>query len=137
MWPDIFDLQLSVGDKIIRAVLIYLFLVAALRVVGKRELGQSNTLDLVVLLLVANAVQNGIIGNDVSVIGALTLFAVNELFSRTAYAFPLVSRVLEGNPSVLIRDGKPVRRALFHAGISLPELRAIARRQGFVDLGEV
>ena len=141
MWHDIFDLQLSVGDKVVRAVLVYVFLVAALRIVGKRELGQANTLDLVVLLLVANAVQNGIIGNDISVtgavIGALTLFAINELFTRTAYVSPLVSRLLEGSPSVLIRNGKPMQKALFRYGISLPELRAIARRQGFVDLGEV
>jgi uncharacterized membrane protein YcaP (DUF421 family) len=134
MWHDIFHLQLSVGDKILRALLIYLFLLAALRVVGKRELGQANTLDLVVLLLVANAVQNGIIGNDVSVtgavIGALTLFAVNELFTRAAYVSPAVARVLEGDPSLLIQDGKPLPKALFRAGISLPELRAIARRQG-------
>ena len=141
MWHDIFHLQLSVGEKVLRAVLIYLFLVAALRVVGKRELGQSNTLDLVVLLLVANAVQNGIIGNDVSVtgavIGAVTLFAVNELFTRASYASTLVARVLEGTPSALIEEGEPIPKALFRAGISLPELRAIARRQGFADLGEV
>lgn len=141
MWHDIFHLQLSVGDKVVRAVLIYLFLVVVLRVVGKRELGQANTLDLVVLLLVANAVQNAIIGNDVSVtgalIGALTLFVVNEAVTRAAYAFPRISRVLEGNPTLLIRDGKPVPKALFRAGISLPELRAIARRQGFVNLAEV
>jgi uncharacterized membrane protein YcaP (DUF421 family) len=141
MWQDLFDLQLSVGEKILRALLIYLFLVLALRLVGKRELGQANTLDLVVLLLVANAVQNGIIGNDNTVtgamIGAVTLFAVNELFSRAAYGSSLVSRVLEGNPSVLIQKGAPVPKALFRAGISLPELRATARRQGFADLGEV
>jgi uncharacterized membrane protein YcaP (DUF421 family) len=141
MWQDLFDLQLSVGDKILRAVLIYVFLVAALRIVGKRELGQTNTLDLVVLLLVANAVQNGIIGNDVTVtgavIGAVTLFAINELFTRAAYGSSLLSRVLEGSPSVLIQEGKPVPKTLFRAGISLPELRAIARRQGFADLGEV
>ena len=140
-WQDLFDLQLSVGEKILRALLIYLFLIVALRIVGKRELGQSNTLDLVVLLLVANAVQNGIIGNDVTVtgavIGGLTLFAINELFTRAAYISPLVSRLLEGNPSVLIQKGKPVPKALFRAGISLPELRAIARRQGFTDLGVV
>jgi uncharacterized membrane protein YcaP (DUF421 family) len=108
MWQDIFDLQVSAGEKVLRAILIYLFLIAILRIVGKRELGQANTLDLVVLLLVANAVQNGIIGNDVSVtgavIGAVTLFAINEL-----------------------------RRS----GISLSELRAIARRQGFPDLAAV
>ena len=141
MWHDIFHLQLSVGDKVVRAVLIYLFLVLAFRVIGKRELGQANTLDLVVLLLVANAVQNGIIGNDVSVtgavIGALTLFAVNELVNRATYSSELVSRVLEGTPTLLIRNGKPVPKTLFRAGISLPELRAIARRQGFADLGDV
>jgi uncharacterized membrane protein YcaP (DUF421 family) len=141
MWQAIFDLQVSVGDKVLRALLIYLFLVVALRIVGKRELGQANTLDLVVLLLVANAVQNGIIGNDITVtgavIGAVTLFAVNELFTRAAYSSSLVSRLLEGNPSILIENGKPVPKALFREAMSLPELRSIARRQGFNDLGEV
>lgn len=141
MWDSIFDLQLSVGEKVLRAVLIYVFLIVALRVVGKRELGQANTLDLVVLLLVANAVQNGIIGNDVTVtgavIGAVTLFGINELFNRAAYGSAFVSRLFEGSPSVLIQKGKPVATALRRASISLPELRAIARRQGFSDLGEV
>jgi len=141
MWQDIFDLQLSVGDKVLRALLIYLFLVVALRIVGKRELGQTNTLDLIVLLLIANAVQNGIIGDDISVTGAvisgIALFGINELFTRAAYGSLLVSRVLEGNPSILIEKGRPVSKALRREGISLPELRAIARRQGFADLGEV
>lgn len=141
MWDSIFDLQLSVGEKVLRAVLIYVFLIVALRVVGKRELGQANTLDLVVLLLVANAVQNGIIGNDITVtgavIGAVTLFGINELFNRAAYGSAFVSRLFEGSPSVLIQKGKPVATALRRASISLPELRAIARRQGFSDLGEV
>jgi uncharacterized membrane protein YcaP (DUF421 family) len=141
MWDSIFDLQLSVGEKVLRAVLIYVFLIVALRIVGKRELGQANTLDLVVLLLVANAVQNGIIGNDITVtgavIGAVTLFAINELFNRAAYGSSFVSRLFEGSPSVLIQKGKPVASALRRASISLPELRAIARRQGFSDLGEV
>jgi uncharacterized membrane protein YcaP (DUF421 family) len=141
VWQHIWDLHLSVGEKALRAVLIYGFLVIALRVVGKRELGQTNTLDLVVLLLVANAVQNGIIGDDVSVTGALigagVLFAVNEGLNRTTYAFPWVERALEGQPTMLIKDGKPVSRALLRAGITLTELRAIARRQGFPDLASV
>jgi uncharacterized membrane protein YcaP (DUF421 family) len=94
-----------------------------------------------VLLLVANAVQNGIIGNDITVtgavIGAVTLFGINELFNRAAYNFSFTSWLLEGNPSVLIEKGKPVAKALRRESISLPELRAIARRQGFADLGEV
>ena len=141
MWHAIWHLDLSVAEKILRAILIYAFLIVALRLVGKRELGQANTLDLVVLLLVANAVQNGIIGNDVSVtgafIGAATLFLVNEALNRTSYAVPWLSRALEGEPTTLIEDGKPIKRALRSNSISLPELRAIARRQGFADLGEV
>ncbi|MDQ3890110.1 MAG: DUF421 domain-containing protein [Actinomycetota bacterium] len=141
MWQDIFDLHVSAGEKVLRAILIYVFLIAILRIVGKRELGQANTLDLVVLLLVANAVQNGIIGNDVSVtgaaIGAVTLFAINELVGRTAYEFPWMARALEGEPTVLISAGKPIQKALRRSGISLPELRASARRQGFADLAAV
>jgi uncharacterized membrane protein YcaP (DUF421 family) len=141
VWQHIWDLHLSVGEKVLRSVLVYAFLVIALRVVGKRELGQTNTLDLVVLLLVANAVQNGIIGNDVSVTGALigagVLFAINEGLNRTTYAFPWAERALEGQPAILIKDGKPVSRALLRAGITLTELRAIARRQGFPDLASV
>jgi hypothetical protein len=114
VWQDIFDLQVSAGEKVLRAILIYLFLIAILRIVGKRELGQANTLDLVVLLLVANAVQNGIIGNDVSVtgavIGAVTLFAINELVSRTTYAFPWAARALEGDPTLLISEASRFTR---------------------------
>ena len=141
MWHHIWHLPLPAGEKVLRAVLIYAFLVLALRVVGKRELGQFNTLDLVVLLLVANAVQNGIIGNDVSVtgafIGAAVLFVVNEAVNRITFVFPWATRALEGEPSYLVKDGRPIRRALIASGISLSELRAIARRQGFTDLGDV
>ena len=125
----------------IRSILIYALLVVALRVAGKRELGQTNTLDLVVLLLVANAVQNGIIGNDLSVtgaaIGAVTLFAINSLLNRSVYRFRPLRRLLEGDPTPLILEGKPLRDQLRRQRISLPELRAIARRQGFEKLADV
>jgi uncharacterized membrane protein YcaP (DUF421 family) len=141
VWSSIFHLGIPASERIVRAVVIYAFMVIALRVVGKRELGQSNTLDLIVLLLVANAVQNGIIGNDNSVTGAViaasTLFAVNEALNRAEYSLPWLSRALEGEPTTLIENGKPVQKALFRSGISLPEMRSIARRQGYADLGEV
>jgi uncharacterized membrane protein YcaP (DUF421 family) len=136
-----FHLGIPATEKIIRSVLIYVFLVVALRVVGKRELGQTNTLDLVVLLLIANAVQNGIIGDDLSVtgavLGAVVLFGINELFNRTTYLLPWTGRALEGDPVYLIRNGKADRNQLFKASISMPELRAIARRQGFDNLENV
>jgi uncharacterized membrane protein YcaP (DUF421 family) len=141
VWSSVFHLQISVGEKVLRTVLIYLFLVVALRVFGKRELGQANTLDLVVLLLVANAVQNGIIGNDLSVtgavIGAFVLFALNAAFARGVFHWSWLSALLEGEPSLLIEDGTPNVRVLRRECISLPELRSIARRQGFSDLESV
>src|SRR5918994_2440121 len=141
MWDSIFDLQLSVGEKVLRALLIYVFLVVALRVVGKRELGQANTLDLVVLLLVANAAQNGIIGNDVSVtgavIGAVTLFAINEVVNRTTYAFPWGRTRARRRSKAADLRGQADQKELRRSGISLPELRASARCQRFPDLGAV
>jgi uncharacterized membrane protein YcaP (DUF421 family) len=141
VWQSIWDLGVPALEKVLRAVLIYVFLIAVLRIIGKRELGQANTLDLVVLLLVANAVQNGIIGDDVSVtgafIGAAVLFALNEALNRLSYQFPWAERTLDGEPTVLIRDGSPVVSAMRRWGISLTELLAIARRQGFPDLSAV
>lgn len=141
MWHSIFHLQVSLGEKVVRAVIVYLFLLVAFRFFGKRELGQATTLDLAVLLLVANAVQNGIIGNDVSVtgaiVGAVVLFGLNAAFARGVYRFPWLSDLVEGEPSVLIEDGKPNVKALRKECISLPELRGIARRQGFPDLASV
>jgi uncharacterized membrane protein YcaP (DUF421 family) len=141
VWHSIWHLDVPALEKVLRAILIYVFLIAVLRVIGKRELAQSNTLDLVVLLLVANAVQNGIIGDDVSVtgafIGAGVLFALNEGLNRVAYQFGWAERALDGGPTILIRDGMPVAGALRRWGISLTELLSIARRQGFPDLSAV
>src|SRR3954467_3607067 len=106
MWHAIFDMGVTVGEKALRAVLVYGFLLIALRVLGKRELAQQNTPDPLVVLLVANAVQNGIIGNDNSVtgavVGAIVLFGLHRLFGTLAYRFPWADRLLEGAPSYLI-----------------------------------
>jgi uncharacterized membrane protein YcaP (DUF421 family) len=134
----IFDMGISVGEKALRAVLVYAFLLFALRLLGKRELAQQNTLDLLVILLVANAVQNGIIGNDNSVtgavVGATVLFGLHRLFGTLAYRYPWADRMLEGSPSYLIKDGRVVRPTLRHEQISQPQLLAMAQRQGFTGL---
>ena len=132
---------ISVGEKALRAVLVYGFLLIALRVLGKRELAQQNTLDLLVILLVANAVQNGIIGNDNSVtgavVGAAVLFGLHRLFGALAYRYPWADRLFEGSPSYLIKDGKVVESTLRHEQISRPQLLAMARRQGFDDISRI
>ena len=141
MLHSIFDLGIPLGEKLLRALLVYGFLLFALRVLGKRELGQQNTLDFLVLMLVANAVQNGIIGVDNSVtgavVGAAALFALNRVFNYLAYKYPWADRLFEGSPSYLIKDGRPVWRTLRHEQISRPELRSIVRRQGFESLEEI
>jgi uncharacterized membrane protein YcaP (DUF421 family) len=141
MWHAMFHLGVTVSEKLLRDLIIYVFLLFAIRVIGRRELGQSNSLDLLVLLLVANAVQNGIIGNDNSVtgalIGALGLFAINIAFSQLAYRYDWADWLFDGTPTALIEDGMPVMKALRRNQMSLPELRTIARRQGFTNLGEV
>src|SRR3954467_3339525 len=137
----LFHMGITVGEKALRAVLIYVFLLFALRVLGKREISQQNTLDLLVILLVANAVQNGIIGNDNSVtgaiVGALALFGINFTFKALAYRYPWADRVFEGSPSYLIKNGEFMEGTMRREQISKPELRAIGQRQGYESLEEV
>lgn len=129
-----FDLAPSVLEKILRPVLIYAFLLVALRVGGKRELGQLNTMDFVVLLAVANAVQNGIIGTDDSVtgavVGATSLFFLNELTAFASSRSRRIHRLLVGTPTVLIADGEVQERALRRERLSLDDLRDTVLAEG-------
>jgi uncharacterized membrane protein YcaP (DUF421 family) len=137
----LFHMGITVGEKLLRALIIYLFLLISLRVLGKRELAQQDTLDFLVLLLVANAVQNGLIGNDNSVtgalVGAIALFAINYTFKALAYRYPWADRAFEGSPSYLIKDGQLVAGTMRREQISKPELRGIARRQGYESLDDI
>src|ERR1700728_2900 len=99
-WHDMFVLQLPILEKILRPILVYVFLVVVLRLAGKRELAQLNPFDLVVLLTLSNTVQNAIIGDDNSLtgglIGAATLLTVNYIFVRFLYSHPEVDALVEG-----------------------------------------
>lgn len=131
----------SVVEKVVRPVLVYLFLVVGLRLAGKRELAQLNAFDFVVLLTLSNTVQNAIIGADNSlvggVIGASTLLAFNYLVVRFVFRHAWAERLLEGDADLLIRRGVPLEDRLQAEGITLGELESAARRQGFGSLGEV
>src|SRR5205823_11963448 len=97
-------------EKIIRPILVYVALVILLRVFGKRELAQLNPFDLVVLLSLSNTVQNAIIGDDNSVsggiIGAVTLLITNYLVVRFLFKHRRLDQVIEGSPTVLMKDGR-------------------------------
>ena len=109
MWHDMFALPVPVAEKILRALFVYLFLVIALRLAGKRELAQLSTFDFVVLLSVANAVQNGTIVNDDSItgawIGAMTLFVANFALACTIVRSRRLRRAEEGDPAKLLEGG--------------------------------
>src|SRR6266480_1224422 len=113
---EMFSLSLPILEKIVRPIVVYVFLVVFLRIFGKRELAQLNPFDLVVLLSVSNTVQNAIIGDDNSVtgglIGAFTLFAVNYLVIRFLFKHRRLDEILEGTPTCLVENGKLCRAGL-------------------------
>ena len=141
MSQDLFALGIPVGEKLLRTVAVYAFLLVGLRLAGKRELGQLNPFDLVVLLLLSNTLQNAIIGNDNSlsggVIGATVLLALNWLVVRYLYSHPVAARWLEGDADVLVEKGVVQHARLKRELITLAELEAAARRQGMEGLHEV
>lgn len=116
----------SVLEKILRPLAIYAFLLVALRIGGQRELGQSNVLQFVLLLSVANAVQNGIIGTDDSItgafIGAVTLFVANGFVELMASRNVRFHALVIGRPVELINRGIVNRRALRRQRIGENEL---------------
>jgi uncharacterized membrane protein YcaP (DUF421 family) len=136
-----FIVSIPIAEKILRPILVYVFLVMLLRVFGKRELAQLNPFDLVVLLSLANTVQNAIIGEDSSVaggfIGAFTLMLVNYLVIRFLFRHRRLDQILEGKPTVLIREGRICKDQLAKEMITVHELQTVCRRQGFDGIHEV
>ncbi len=110
IWKDMFVVGLPILEKILRPIIVYIFLIVGLRLSGKRELVQLNPFDLVVLLTLSNTVQNAIIGEDNSVtggiIGATSLLVVNYLVVRFLYKHRGLDQFIEGRADVLIEDGK-------------------------------
>jgi uncharacterized membrane protein YcaP (DUF421 family) len=138
---DMFGLAVPPLEKILRAVIVYLFLLVGLRLAGKRQLAQLNAFDLVVLLSISNTVQNAIIGEDNTVlggfIGAATLLAINYLFVRYAYTHPRFDKIFEGESEQLMEDGQVLQSNLQDQLITRNELESAAHRQGFRSLAEV
>jgi uncharacterized membrane protein YcaP (DUF421 family) len=141
VWNDIFVLGVPLGEKLLRPLLVYGFLVVALRVGGKRELAQLTTLDFIVLLAVANAVQNGIIGNDNSVtgavVGAIVLFALNGTLAWVLYRHLRLRRLVAGRETVLVSNGQVDERALRHERLSPEDLLCAVQEGGADSFAEV
>ena len=103
-------------DSIVRAITVYLFLLVLFRLSGKRTLAEVTTFDLILTLIISEAIQQALIGSDNSLTNGLlvvvTLVAVDRLFSALKLRFPRVDRILEGLPVTILRDGKPDREAM-------------------------
>jgi uncharacterized membrane protein YcaP (DUF421 family) len=133
-FTNMFVLGIPVLEKILRPLLVYLFLIIGLRLAGKRELAQLNPFDLVVLLTLSNTVQNAIIGNDNTltggIIGATTLLLVNFLVVRWVHRNRRLEQLIEGDADVLVENGVPLIKRMQREDISMEELEEAARKQG-------
>jgi uncharacterized membrane protein YcaP (DUF421 family) len=128
-------------EIVVRTAVVYIVVLALLRLAGKRELGQMSPLDLVVILAIANAVQNAMTGGDNTlaggVIAAATLVAVNVAVGRIAHRIPLVGHLFESEPTILLKDGKVIAANLRRESVEREELEMAAREHGIDDLAEV
>jgi len=126
---------------IVRTVVIYLVLLIGLRLAGKREIGQMTVFDLIVLLLIANAVQNAMVGPDTSLVGgvlaAIVLVVLNAVVARLSLRFPWLRRLVEGQPTLIVLHGKTISQNLRREGLDEEILAAALREHGLSEVSEV
>jgi len=128
-------------EFILRGIIVYFFLIVLLRLTGKRQIGQMAPFDLVLLLVLSNALQNAMNGGDNSVIGgmisAISLVATNWVVGLVTYKSKRTEALVEGRPEVLIHNGKLFEKALQHPKITHHELMTALREAGCATVEEV
>ena len=141
MWQSMFTFQIPPAEKVIRTVVVYLFIGVLIRVAGKRMMAQLNSFDLVVVLLLSNVVQNAIIGEDNSLVGGLLGAAVlvlfNALMDRVALMGPRSTWLFQGSPTVLVTHGKVDEKAVHRVGLRDHEIMSALHHQGADGPNEV
>jgi len=137
MW----NLAIPWWEFILRAVIVYLFLMLILRLTGKRQIGQLAPFDLVLLLVLSNAVQNSMNGGDNSVAGglisAVTLIGLNWLIGYLTYRSKSAARIIEGRPQVIVHNGRVYRDVMEREKLTQDELDAALRQSGCASLEDV
>jgi uncharacterized membrane protein YcaP (DUF421 family) len=128
-------------NVIVSTATIYIFITVAFRIFGKKELAQLSVLDIVFVLLISNAVQNAMVGSDTSLLGGLiaacTLFILNYLFKYLIYRFKIFSHFIEGEPVILVSNGKVKDRNLRKMEISTDELIEAVHEHGVKSIRDV
>src|SRR5437763_2523603 len=137
MW----NLTIAWWELILRGIIVYVFLIVLLRMTGKRQIGQMAPFDLVLLLVLSNAVQNAMNGGDNSVIAgaisSVSLVGTNWLVGFVTFKSKRMEGLIEGRPEVLVHNGKLFKRALQHCQLTEHELMAAPRKAGCSAIEEV
>ena len=133
--------KLSWLEKILRPVLVYVALLLAFRFMSKRDLTQNTTFDLLIVLLLSNIVQNALIGEDSSILGALegagTLLLLSTGLNRWTAKSLKARRLLEGEPILLVHNGRLLDENMSKYAVSRPDLNAGLRGQNMITLEDV
>lgn len=137
LWiPDI-----SIWEKVLRSVVVYLFILLAFRFTGKRQVGQLTPFDLVLLLIISNVVQNAVIGNDNSLggglLGAVVILTLNWVVVVATYRFKPLRRLMAGEPTLLVHNGKVFQDRMEREKISMDDLNAALRKSGVASMEKV
>lgn len=121
-------------DIVLRSSAVYFFMIIALRIFGKKELSQLNTADVILILLISNAVQNAMVGSDSTLLGglaaALVLFVINFFLKKLMYYYKPVRDFIQEKPEILIHDGTIEFKTLAKLNITSDELREAMREHG-------
>src|SRR2546422_982313 len=138
---SLFVPEIGIWEKVLRSVVVYLFVLLAFRFTGKRQVGQLTPFDLVVLLIISNVVQNAVIGPDNSLggglLGAAVILGLNYAFVDLTFRSKRLRRLLEATPTLLIHNGQILHQNLKKERITLDDLHAALRRGGVVDAEHV
>ena len=136
-----FNMTVSWWELLVRSAVVYAALIFFLRVTGKRQIGQLAPFDLVLLLVLSNAVQNSMNGGDNSLVGglisAVTLIALNYVVGYATFKSKRVEAIVEGRPLVIVHNGHVFEDVLARAQITHHELDAAVRQNGFACVDDV
>src|SRR5919204_6880020 len=128
-------------DLVLRATVVFGFVLLLTRVIGKRELGKLQPFDLVLLIVLGDALQQGLTQDDYSLTGAILVvgtIAVLQVFvSWLSYRFPRARPILDGEPVIIVQDGEVIERNLKRERLTVEEIAEEARRQQIAHLSEV
>lgn len=124
-----------------RSLAVYLFILVALRIFGKKELAQLTVMDLVFIMLISNSVQNAMVGSDTSLSGGLlaacSLFLVNFLLKKLTYRYKKINELVQGKPILLIYNGEVLYENIEKASISIAELETAIREHGEAETKDI